>query len=101
MSQFELGRRAGISQPRVAQVERAEAVGTVELATLRRLAAALGCSLSYVLAPDESLEAMVLFQALDRAHGDRELAEQLVDQSGLWNPDRRVPVRPRAPKEPA
>ena len=93
MSQAELGRRAGVSQPRVAQIERAETDGAIELGTMRRMAAALGCSFSYVLAPHEPLESMVRGQALHKAGGDAVLAEELVDQPGLWNlhvPGRRV-----------
>jgi predicted DNA-binding mobile mystery protein A len=97
MSQFELGRRTGVSQPRVAQIERAEAHGAIELSTMRRMAAGLGCSFSYVLAPHEPLEAMVRGQALRKARGDSGLAEELVDQPGLWNPN--VPGRRVPPEE--
>jgi predicted DNA-binding mobile mystery protein A len=84
MSQFELGQRMGVSQPRVAQIERAEAKGLVELATIARTAAALGCSLRYVLVPEQSLEEMVCQQALDKAGGDLAAAAALVDAVGLW-----------------
>jgi predicted DNA-binding mobile mystery protein A len=94
MSQFELGQRMGVSQPRVAQIERAEGDGSVELSTIGRTAVALGCSLRYVLAPDESLERMVRRQALDKAGGDGELADELVDFPGLWRTDR--PARRRS-----
>jgi len=97
MSQFELGQRAGISQPRVAQIERAEVIGAVELSTIGRVATALGCSLSYVVAPRESLEGMVRRQALDKAAGEPERAEKLVDRPGLWRLD--VPAGPSPPEE--
>ena len=93
MSQFELGQRMGVSQPRVAQIERAEANGSVELATIGRTASALGCSLRYVLVPDESLEQMVRRQALDKAAGDAERAATLVDSPGLWRADQPRLVR--------
>ena len=94
MSQYELGQRMGVSQPRVAQIERAEADGSVELATIRRTAAALGCSLRYVLVPDQSLEQMVHRQALDKAGGDAERAAMFVDALGLWGTEQ---PRPRLP----
>lgn len=97
MSQFELGRRAGISQPRVAQIERCEVSGRIELETIRRVAEALECDFAYVLAPRAPLEAMVRRQARARAEGDPELAERLAELPGLWNPDR--PVTRGLPKE--
>jgi predicted DNA-binding mobile mystery protein A len=84
MSQFELGERAGVSQPRVAQIEHAEVEGTIELATLGRAAAALGCSLSYAIVPCKPLEAIIQERALQQAGGDPALAEDLVDQPRLW-----------------
>jgi predicted DNA-binding mobile mystery protein A len=96
MSQYELGQRMGVSQPRIAQIERAEADGSVELATIRRTAAALGCSLRYLLVPDQSLEQMVRRQALDKAGGDAERAATLVDSLGLWGADQPRP-RPTGP----
>jgi predicted DNA-binding mobile mystery protein A len=97
MSQYELGRRAEVSQPRVAQIERCEVRREVELETMRRMAEALDCAFEYVLAPGATLKAMVRRQALARAGGHPELAAWLVDQPGLWNPDRHV--RRRWPPE--
>jgi predicted DNA-binding mobile mystery protein A len=84
MSQFELGERMGLSQPRVAQIERAEAEGSVQLETIRRSAAALGCSFWYVLVPNEPLDRMVRRQALHLAGGDPVLAIEVADRPGLW-----------------
>jgi transcriptional regulator with XRE-family HTH domain len=99
MSQFELGQRMGVSQPRVAQIERAEAEQSIELKTLSRAAAALGCSLWYVLAPAEPLGSMVQRQALERADGDPALAEGIIDTPGLWRCDRAS--TPRSGRRPA
>lgn len=87
MSQYDLGQRMGVSQPRIAQIERAEADGSVELATIRRIAAAMGCSLRYVLVPEQPLEQMVHRQALEKAGGEAERAATLVDSLGLWRAD--------------
>lgn len=56
MSTYELSRKMGVSQPRVAQLERAEVTGTIQLRNLMRAAEALDCSLCYVLVPREPLE---------------------------------------------
>lgn len=102
MSQFELGQRMEVSQPRVAQIERAEAKGTVELSTMRRSAEALGCSFSYALVPKESLERMVRRQAWAKADGDPDRADGLIDSPGLWHRDRpRERRTPRAAEEEA
>ena len=59
MSTAQLARRLGVSQPSVVALEQSEAKGTIELATLRRAAAALDCTLIYALIPNQPLEAMV------------------------------------------
>jgi len=46
-------------QPSVIALERSEEKGTIELATLRRVAAALDCTLVYALVPNKPLEAIV------------------------------------------
>jgi transcriptional regulator with XRE-family HTH domain len=100
MSQFELGQRMGVSQPRVAQIERAEANGSVELTTIARTAAALGCSLRYVLVPEKPIEEMVCQQALGKAGGNLAAAATLVDAMGLWRSDQPgPPFTQRAPEE--
>jgi XRE family transcriptional regulator, regulator of sulfur utilization len=53
LSQFALGERIGVTQPRVAQLEHAEVTGTIRLSSLRRTAAGLHCSLAYVMVPLE------------------------------------------------
>ena len=110
MSTFELGERMGVTPSRVRQLERAEAAGSVELASLERAARALNCRLSYAIVPNETLEQMVRRQALEKAaaelaasttdgdpgEADRALfaavmaeqvealAHDLIDRRGLW-----------------
>jgi predicted DNA-binding mobile mystery protein A len=56
MTAEQLGRRLGVKQPSVIQLEQSEAKGSIELATLRRVAEALDCTLVYAFVPKKSLE---------------------------------------------
>ena len=59
MSSEQLAKRLGVKQPSVVALEQSEAKGTIELATLRRVAEALGCTLVYALVPNKPLETIV------------------------------------------
>jgi predicted DNA-binding mobile mystery protein A len=59
MSMAQLANRLGVKQPSVAAMEQSEARGSIELATLRRVAAALDCTLVYALLPNKPLETIV------------------------------------------
>src|SRR5271167_4387486 len=59
MSTAQLAKRLGVRQPSVVAIEQSEAKGTIELATLRRVAEALGCTLVYAFVPNKPLETMV------------------------------------------
>jgi predicted DNA-binding mobile mystery protein A len=59
MTSAQLAKRLGISQPSVTALEQSEAKGTMELATLRRVAAALDCTVVYALVPNKPLETTV------------------------------------------
>jgi predicted DNA-binding mobile mystery protein A len=59
MSTAQLAARLKIKQPSLVALEQSEAKGTMELATLRRVAEALDCTLIYALVPNKPLEAMV------------------------------------------
>ena len=56
MSTAQLAKRLGIRQPSLGSLEQSEAKGTIELATLRRVAEALDCTLVYALMPNKPLE---------------------------------------------
>ena len=56
MSTAQLAKRLGVRQPSIVDLERSEEKGSIELATLRRVAEALNCSLVYVLVPNQPLE---------------------------------------------
>lgn len=59
MSTAQLAQRLKIKQPSLVALEQSEAKGTIELATLRRAAEALDCTLVYALVPNKTLEKMV------------------------------------------
>ena len=70
MSSAQLASRLGVKQPSVTAMEQSEASGTIELATLRRTAQALDCTLVYALIPNRPLAAIVRDRArmLARRH---------------------------------
>jgi predicted DNA-binding mobile mystery protein A len=75
MSTAQLAKRLGIKQPSVVELEQSEAKGTIELATLRRVATALDCTLVYVLVPNKPLETTVRDRARAFARRRREYVE--------------------------
>jgi len=72
MTGGQLGRRLGVSQSTVQKLERSEQEGTIQLASLRRLAEALDCELVYVFVPRQPLERS--YEMAARAVANRELA---------------------------
>jgi transcriptional regulator with XRE-family HTH domain len=72
-SMAELARRAGVSQPTVANWEKRERDGRITIATLRRAAAALDADLSY---------AMQVRQRPGRVR--RTAASRLSDPNDIW-----------------
>ncbi len=67
MSALQLGRRLGVKPQSVADLEKSEAHGTIQLKTLRKAAEALGCTLVYALVPNPSLEGAVRTRAREIA----------------------------------
>ena len=67
MTTAQLGERLQVSQSRASGIERAEADESITLATLRRAAEALDCTLVYALVPRQSLEESVMQRARERA----------------------------------
>jgi predicted DNA-binding mobile mystery protein A len=63
MTSAQLAKRLKVTQPAIAMFERSEAQGKIQLATLRRVAEALDCTLVYALVPNKPLETMVQEQA--------------------------------------
>jgi predicted DNA-binding mobile mystery protein A len=63
MSTVQLAKRLRVRQPSVTALEKSEARGAVELATLRRAAQALDCTLVYALVPNKPLDVVVRARA--------------------------------------
>jgi len=83
MTTEQLAKRLDVKQPSVAALEQSEEKGTIELATLRRVAQALDCTLVYALVPNKSLEAILRERArafLRRRRGPVEHSMLLEDQ---------------------
>jgi predicted DNA-binding mobile mystery protein A len=66
MTSAQLAKRLGVKQPTVVELEHSEARGSIQLATLRRAAEALNCTLVYALIPNQPLEKSVRDRALLR-----------------------------------
>lgn len=63
MTMSQLATRLGVKQPSVVALEQSEARGSIELATLRRVATALDCTLVYALVPNQPLETTIRVRA--------------------------------------
>lgn len=63
MSTAQLARRVGVKQPTLVKLEQSEALGTIALSSLRRVAEALDCTVVYALVPNKPLEATVRSRA--------------------------------------
>ena len=88
MSTTQLAMRLGVKQPSVTAMEQSEARGSIELATLRRAAEALDCTLVYALVPNRPLEATIR----DRARALQRRRLDPVEHSMLLE-DQKVTVR--------
>jgi predicted DNA-binding mobile mystery protein A len=63
MTTAQFGRRLGVSQPRIVELEQSEVSGSVTLHTLQRAAEALGCRFVYALVPEKPLAETVRARA--------------------------------------
>ena len=75
MTTAQLANRLNVKQPTIVAIERSEERGTIELATLRRVAEALDCTLVYALIPNKSLEAALRDRARAFLHRRRRPVE--------------------------
>ncbi len=60
----QLGRRVGVAQATVTELEQSEANGTISLNSLKKVAAAMDCRLVYAFVPEKSFEELVDQQAM-------------------------------------
>jgi|SRR5579863_4703423 len=72
MTTAQLAERLGVSQPRIPQLEKAEAADRITLRTLREAAQGLNCTLVYALVPNEPLDDVIHQRA--RAVAEQQLA---------------------------
>ena len=79
MSAPQLGTRLGVKPQSVADLEKSEAYGTIQLKTLRKAAEALDCTLVYALAPNSSLEDAVQRRAREIARKEMERIGHTMD----------------------
>ena len=89
MSMAELARRAGVSQPTVANWELREQDGRITLATLERAADALGADLSYAIelrkkSPGRKRKAKPTPPPQRRAAVTRTVAPKRADPNEIW-----------------
>jgi predicted DNA-binding mobile mystery protein A len=63
MTGVQFGKRMGVAQPRVLEIEKGEISGSITLNTLNRAAEALGCTVVYTLIPHRPLHEMLEQQA--------------------------------------
>ena len=75
MTTAQLAKRLGIKQPSVVAMEQSEIKGSIELATLRRVAEALDCRLVYAFVPKTTLEHTVRERARSWARRRRAAVE--------------------------
>lgn len=86
MPAVELAARAGITDSRVSQIERAEVKDSLRMSTMVRLAAALESRFVYVVLPDRPLEDLVLRQAYHQALTEFSLPPAVADGDGTLDP---------------
>jgi len=90
MTAAQLGARIGVSQSRIARIEKDETEDVVTLATRRSVAEGLDCTLVYALVPNEPLDDILKARAraaadaqLKRTHHSMRLENQALDKSDL------------------
>lgn len=75
MTASQLGARIGVRPQTIANFEKSEAAGTIQLSTLRRVADEFDCTVVYALVPRSTLEDVVMERA-------RELAREELGRIG-------------------
>jgi len=93
MPRHELARRLDVTDQAVAKLETSEADGSIKLATLRRAAEAMDCTLVYALVPNSSLEEIIDRRAHEVARREIERVRHtmlLEDQRGGEEDEKRL-----------
>ncbi|MDR4307932.1 mobile mystery protein A [Chelatococcus sambhunathii] len=91
MTATQLAGRLGVSQATVSNLEKSEGRGAIQLATLRRAAEAMNCTLVYAFIPNEPLEQIVQRRAREVAAEQLRPVEHtmLIEDQSLTPADRR------------
>jgi predicted DNA-binding mobile mystery protein A len=76
MTTAQLGKRMGVRQPRIIELEKAEVSGNITMQSLERAAEALGCRVVYALVPLKPLTATLEERALQAAERQLSAVEQ-------------------------
>jgi Predicted transcriptional regulator with C-terminal CBS domains len=80
LSSTQLAIKMGVTQARVAAIEKNEE--SLSITTLRRVAAAMGCRLYYILIPEEKLEISVKKAAAEK---NQKIAKSIIHNMALEN----------------
>ena len=67
MSKTQLAKRVDITRPSLDELESNELKETITLASMRKIADALGCDVQYIIVPRKPLEQMIAERALKKA----------------------------------
>ena len=67
MSKTQLAKRVDITRPSLDELESNELKETITLASMRKIADALGCDVQYILVPRKPLEQMIAERAMKKA----------------------------------
>lgn len=101
MTTRQLGKRMGVSQPRIVMLEKSEVEGSITLDSLERAAQALGCRVVYALVPEKPLTDTITQRAAEiagRQLGTVEQTMRLEDQ-GVYDRARQDEARDRLAQE--
>lgn len=100
MTTAQFARRLGVSQPRVVGLEKGEVEETLTLASLRRAAEALDCTLVYALVPNQTLLESLKNQAqrqaalqMQRINHTMRLENQALSASDVLNQQNELAAR--------
>lgn len=94
MSSAQLGKKAGLGQPRISRLEHAEKTGDLKVSSLQKIANAFGMRFVYGFVPEASLEDMVRKQAEKIVLGRMERLDKTMrlEQQGLSDEEKKKAV---------
>ncbi len=101
MTTGQLAQRMKVHQPRIVELEKAEAKGNITMRSLERAAEALGCRVVYVLVPLKPLTTVLEERALQMAERQLSSVEQTMrlEAQGVDDEEQRKRARQRLADE--